>query len=121
MSSGQFLFATHSKVFLTYTIAANSESPLNNMVGKSMPLSTIKNPQFITLGAITDYNRKMVISPKHYQDMIGRDSPGVGAYAYDFVHLSQSVLGNKRKIAEVKIGTEHKFHELSSVTKLKEK
>lgn len=75
----------------------------------------------MTLGAITDLNRKMVISPKHVQDMIGRDSPGVGAYAYDFMHLSQSVLGNKRKIAEVKIGTEEKFHELSSVKHFKEK
>ena len=53
--------------------------------------------------------------------MIGRDSPGVGAYAYDFVHLSQSVLGNKRKIAEIKIGTEEKFHELTSVKNFKEK
>ena len=52
--------------------------------------------------------------------MIGRDSPGVGAYAYDYTLLSQSVLGDKRKIAEVKIGTEEKFHEPSSVKKLKQ-
>jgi len=91
------------------------------MLGKPLPLSTIKNPQFITLGAITDQSRKMVISPKHVQDMIGRDSPGVGAYAYEFASLSQTVLGNKRKIAEVKFGTEDKFHELTSVKHFKKK
>lgn len=54
--------------------------------------------------------------------MLGRDSPGVGAYQYDFNKLSKSVLnknGGKVPNAEYSFGSTEKFFEMSSVTKLK--
>ena len=62
------------------------------MLGNRLPLSNTKNIPMFTLGAHTDVKNKVIISSKHIQDQLGRDSPGVGTYQYDFDKLSKSVL-----------------------------
>jgi hypothetical protein len=87
------------------------------MLGKKLPLSTTKNLPFVTLSPLTDPNKKVVISSKHVQDQLGRDSPGVGAYQFEDSIFSQSVM--QRASQDAGFGTQKKFFELSSVTKLK--
>ena len=36
-----------------------------------------------------------MITSKHISEVLGRDSPGVGSYNYDFQNLSKSVLSTK--------------------------
>jgi len=88
------------------------------MLGKKLPLSTTKNIPFVTLSPITDPNKKMVISSKHVQDMLGRDSPGVGAYQFEDTAFNKSVL-TRSGILEAGFGTTKKFFEPTSVTNLK--
>lgn len=72
-----------------------------------------------SLSPRTDANRKVVISPKHVQDMLGRDSPGVGTYQYDFNKLSKSVLNKGKGGDNYSFGSAKKFFELSTVTEMK--
>jgi hypothetical protein len=92
------------------------------MLGSKLPLSNTKTlPQF-SLSPRTDPHCKMVISSKHLVDMLGRDSPGVGAYEVDFDKLSRSVLNRKGKgggADNYSFGATQKFFELSSVTNMK--
>lgn len=89
------------------------------MIGKKLPLSNTKNIPMFTFSPRTDEHRKMIISSKHVQDMLGKDSPGVGAYQYDFGKLSRSVLNKGKGGDNYSFGSTQKFFELSSVTKLK--
>jgi len=77
---------------LTNDIARYKPDEVPSMVGRKLPLSNLKNIPMFTLSPRTDLNRKQVISSKHLVDVLGRDSPGVGAYQYDFDKLSRSVL-----------------------------
>lgn len=101
------------------------------MIGNSrLPLSNTKNLPMFTLSPKTDVNRKVVISSKHVQDQLGRDSPGVGTYQFDFNKMSKSVLNSVgpggikgsavlSSRAEFSFGSTEKYFELTSVTKLK--
>lgn len=51
--------------------------------------------------------------------MLGKDSPGVGAYEYDFGQLSRSVLNRGKGGDNYSFGSSQKFFELSSVRNLK--
>jgi hypothetical protein len=88
------------------------------MLGKKLPLSTTKNLPFVTLSPITDPNNKVVISSKHVQDQLGRDSPGVGAYQFEDSVFNKSMI-SKSGLIEAGFGTTKKFFEPSSVTNLK--
>jgi hypothetical protein len=88
------------------------------MLGRKLPLSNTKNLPMFTLAPLTDPNNKVVISSKHVQDQLGRDSPGVGAYQYDFDQLSKSVLNRGKGGDKFSFGSSAKFFEHSSVTKL---
>lgn len=89
-----------------------------SMLGKKLALSTTKNIPFVTLSPITDPNNKVVISSKHVQDQLGRDSPGVGAYQFEDSIFNKSVI-SKSGLIDAGFGTTKKFFEPSSVTNLK--
>lgn len=88
------------------------------MLGKKLPLSTTKNLPFVTLSPITDPNNKLVISSKHVQDQLGRDSPGVGTYQFEDSIFNKSLKSISRPL-DAGFGTSKKFFEPSSVTDLK--
>jgi hypothetical protein len=96
------------------------------MVGRKLPLSNLKNIPMFTFSPRTDLNRKQVISSKHLVDMLGRDSPGVGAYKYDFDKLSRSVLNaanNPKKPGlheNYSFGSTEKFFELKAIVEQKQ-
>ena len=61
----------------------------------------------------------MIISNEHKVDQIGRDSPGVGKYQYDYSKLASSVLSTGKGGKSYSFGTGRKFFELSQNVKLK--
>lgn len=82
-------------------------------------MSTIKNLPSFTLSPRTDKQNKLVISSKHVQDQLGRDSPGVGSYQFDFAALSKSVLNKGKGGDEYSFGNGQKFFELNQIKTLK--
>jgi hypothetical protein len=52
----------------------------------------VKNLPSFSLYAKVDTNKKVIISKQHKVDQIGRDSPGVGTYQYDYDALTKKVL-----------------------------
>lgn len=50
-------------------------------------ISKVKNLPSFSIREKTDQFKKRVITKGHVVDQIGRDSPGVGAYEYDFSQL----------------------------------
>ena len=104
--------------------SANRYKPeeVPTMLGRKLPLSTSKNLPMFTFSPRTDLNRKQIITSKHVQDMLGRDSPGVGAYEYDYDKLSKSVLNGKRRAAgfeNYSFGSTEKFFELKAIREQK--
>ncbi len=92
------------------------------MLGRKLPLSTSKNLPMFTFSPRTDVNCKKIITSKHVVDMLGRDSPGVGAYEYDYDKLSRSVLNGKRRMGgyeNYSFGATEKFFELKSIKEQK--
>ena len=57
-------------------------------------LSKMRNIPAFSMSTRHDQNRKLVISKNHKVEQIGRDSPGVGQYKYDFHELQKKVLAN---------------------------
>ena len=105
-----------SKLFIGH---GGNSYQIPQMIGNRLPLSHTKNIPMFTFSPRTDEKRKVVISNKHVQDMLGKDSPGVGAYQYDFGKLSKSVLNKGKGGDNYSFGSTRKFFELSSVTNLK--
>jgi hypothetical protein len=100
-SHAQFLFATQCKREISFIAIASDHQ---SMLGKKLALSTTKNLPFLTLSPITDPNNKVVISSKHVQDQLGRDSPGVGAYQFEDSVFNKSMI-SKSGLIEAGFGT----------------
>eukprot|EP00347_Sterkiella_histriomuscorum_P013432 403364728 len=73
------------------------EYKLPNLTGVKQVVSTKQNQPSFSMRERTDTNSKMVISSDHKVDQIGKDSPGVGQYSYDYSKLTKSVLSTNNK------------------------
>lgn len=60
---------------------------LPQLTGQKQTISRIKNLPAYSISTRTDKMKKLIISKDHKVDQIGRDSPGVGAYNYDYSKL----------------------------------
>ena len=63
----------------------------------------MRNIPSYTMSTHLDAKKKVIISKDHYIEQVGRDSPGVGSYSYDYDTLSKKVLGKRKP------GTEYSF------------
>ena len=52
----------------------------------------MRNIPSYTMSSRTDSKHKVLISKQHKVEQVGRDSPGVGTYDYDYETLSKTVL-----------------------------
>jgi hypothetical protein len=67
---------------------------LPKLTGTKNMVSTLSNFPAFTMSSKIDSNKKVVISKKHSIEQLGRDSPGVGAYQYDYEKLQRKFLAN---------------------------
>ena len=57
-------------------------------------ISKVKNLPSFSIREKTDHFKKRIITKGHIVDQIGRDSPGVGAYGYDYSELQKKILAS---------------------------
>lgn len=57
------------------------------------------------MSARNDKKNKMFITKNHVQDIIGRDSPGVGKYKINYDKLYKSILSNAEGERKYSFGT----------------
>ena len=60
-----------------------------------------------------------MISSKHFVEQMGRDSPGVGTYNYDFEKLAKRVLTSGNGGNEYSFGFETRFFDFRQSRQLK--
>ncbi|TNV81678.1 hypothetical protein FGO68_gene3382 [Halteria grandinella] len=69
---------------------------LPSMTGQKHMLSKLKNIPSFSIYSKVDQNKKVVITKEHKVEQLGRDSPGVGTYEYDYDQLTKKVLAAGR-------------------------
>lgn len=60
-----------------------------NLFGRSVMNSKQENTPSFSFG--TKQSKNAIISNKHTHELVGKDSPGVGAYQYDVMNLSAEI------------------------------
>ena len=65
-----------------------------DLIGTKHMLSKMRNIPAFSISSRHDQNRKLIISKNHKVEQIGRDSPGVGQYKYDYADMQKKVLAN---------------------------
>eukprot|EP00347_Sterkiella_histriomuscorum_P009711 403340173 len=93
------------------------------LTGQKQISSTKQSPPSFSISQRVDPNKKVVISKDHIQEIIGRDSPGVGSYTYDYNRLqrilSKSNMGGVTVNDNYSFTKEKKFFELTENLELK--
>jgi hypothetical protein len=82
-------------------------------------LSKMRNLPAFSISTRHDKNRKLVISKNHKVEQIGRDSPGVGQYNYNFAEMQKKVLANGNGGHDYSFGFGTRFFDFRQSTELK--
>ena len=91
------------------------------LTGRSIHVSSKRNFPMISLSHRTDPNNKVMITKEHTSMIMGRDSPGVGTYTYDYSKLANKILSNhSRAGSEFSIGNQRKFFQFKESEGAKE-
>ncbi|CDW79404.1 UNKNOWN [Stylonychia lemnae] len=97
---------------------------LPNLTGQKQIISTKQSPPSFSLSSRTDHNNRVIISKQHVQEIVGRDSPGVGSYNYDYSQLMNNFISKGGTSTELKakysFKKEKKFFQLTQNVVLKQ-
>ena len=82
-------------------------------------ISNVKNIPSFSIRERTDQFKKRVITKGHVVDQIGRDSPGVGKYEYDYSELQKRVLASGKGGNNYSFGFTTRFFDFKQIKELK--
>ena len=68
----------------------------------------------------TNERNKVIITSKHTQDILGKDSPGVGSYYYNYEKLASETLSILKHPAAYSFGSAPKFQEYQNINKTRQ-
>ncbi len=72
-------------------------------------ISKVKNIPSFSIRERTDQFKKRIITRGHVVDQMGRDSPGVGSYKYDFCELQKKILASGKGGSNYSFGYGSRF------------
>ncbi|CDW73463.1 UNKNOWN [Stylonychia lemnae] len=97
-----------------------SKSQENSKSPKREHSSSTKEYLLKPVGYRTDPNQKQVISSQHKVDQLGKDSPGVGAYNYDYSNLTNKILAQGSVVQNFSFSQQRKFFDFTQNIRLKQ-